>query len=158
MGYAKINCFILVGQVVHKRLSLSLNKTSKSMQKSCNTYNEFKSFEEEWYLSSICPDYMKYSSNWNNLCHDFPSSMHEEVMLLHKKILRGKVAIDMFKHDLSNISTNIRVSIDYLENQIHHFKTGVSIISYVMGLCSLMKSKLHSCLLMETCEKNGIYF
>ena len=81
--YAKIKYFILVGQAVHKRLSLYLKKTFKAIQKSCDTYNEFKLFEEEQYPSSISPNYTKDSSTWNNLCHDSPSAMHEEVMLLH---------------------------------------------------------------------------
>ena len=87
MLYAKVN-FILVGQAVHKRFSLSLKKTFKAIQKSCDTYNKLKLLEEEQYPSSISPDYMNDSSNWNNLCHDSPSAMHEEVMLLHQQILR----------------------------------------------------------------------
>ena len=87
---------------------------------------------------------MKESSNWNNLCHDSPSAMHEEVMLLHQKILRGKEEIDMCNHDLKNIFTNIRFSLlEYLENQIHHLKTDAPMDSYAMGLCSLMESKLN---------------
>ena len=87
---------------------------------------------------------MKDSSNWNNLCHDSPSAMHEEVMLLHKKILRGKEEIDMCNHDLKNIFNNIRFSLlEYLENQIHNLKTDAPMDSYAMGLCSLMESKLN---------------
>ena len=70
--------------------------------------------------------------------------MHEEVMLLHQKILRGKEEIDMCNHDLKNIFTNIRFSLlEYLENQIHHLKTDAPMDSYAMGLCSLMESKLN---------------
>ena len=65
----------------------SLKNTSNTIRKSCNKDNEFKSFEEERYPSSISPDYMKDYSNWNHLCHDSPSAtMNEQVMLLHNKV------------------------------------------------------------------------
>ena len=152
--------FILpVGQAIHRRLMASLKKTTNMLDRCCHMYNELSDLPVKILPAKLTVKMMKDSTTWQHLVTEEPATpMHEEIMILHQKVLRAGEEIIMCKQDISTISESLNAHISFLENRA----LICADTAYNLGLLTLFEDRLRGlkrekCLLLEQCEKNNLH-